>query len=72
MQRHRLGHTGWRWVQSRARQLLHNPKKVQALLQDADLKPKQRLGAARDQRSGAFKIRRARSLRKGARRDGRV
>lgn len=49
MQRRRLGHTGWRWVQGRARQLLRNPKKVQALLLDADLKPKQRLGAAREQ-----------------------
>lgn len=49
MRRHRLGHTGWRWVQRRARQLLRNPVQVQALLRDADLKPKQQLGAAREQ-----------------------
>lgn len=46
---HRLGHSGWRWVQSRARRLVRNPARMQALLRRADLKPSQSLGTARRQ-----------------------
>lgn len=49
MKHPRLGRAGWRWVQLRARALLRDPGKVQALLDDAELKPKQRLGEAKQQ-----------------------
>lgn len=49
MKHPRLGRAGWRWIQLRARALLRDPGKVQALLDDAELKPKQRLGEAKQQ-----------------------
>lgn len=53
---HRLGHSGWRWVQGRARRLVRNPARMQALLRNADLKPSQSLGTARRQLASLLRL----------------